>query len=102
MQLLPEEFADGGPFAQLDRWLAQHATQFGFFRPYDHDRGGVHPEAWHISHAATSLPALARMTPELITEALQHAEVLGREAVLARLEDIFRRYVVNVGRPEFA
>ena len=100
VQLLPEEFAEGGPFAQLDRWLAEHAARFGFFRPYDRDRGGVHPEPWHISHAATSLPALARLTPELIAEALQHGEVLGREAVLERLEDIFQRYVVNVGRPE--
>lgn len=101
VQLLPEEFAEGGPFAQLNRWLADHAAKFGFFRPYDRDRGGVHPEAWHISHAATSLPALDRLTPELITEALQHDEVLGREAVLDHLEGIFRRYVVNVTRPEF-
>lgn len=101
VQLLPEEFAEGGPFAQLNQWLAQHAAQFGFFRPYDRDRGGVHPEAWHISHAATSLPALAHLTPGLIAEALQHAEVLGRDAVLERLEGIFQRYVVNVGRPEF-
>jgi hypothetical protein len=41
------------------------------------------------------------LTPELITEALQHNEVLGREAVLDHLEGIFRRYVVNVSRPEF-
>lgn len=100
VQLLPEEYAAGGPFARLDRWLSDHAGSFGFFRPYDRDRGGVHPEPWHISHAPTSLPALERLSPGLIAEALHHSEVLGREAVLERLDGIFRRYVVNVAGPQ--
>jgi LAS superfamily LD-carboxypeptidase LdcB len=100
VQLLPEEYAEGGPFAELDRWLDENAVRFGFFRPYDRDRGGVHPEPWHISHAATSLPALDRLSPQLIAEALQAGDVLGIDAVLERLENIFRRYVVNVARPE--
>jgi LAS superfamily LD-carboxypeptidase LdcB len=100
VQLLPEEFAEGGPFAQLHRWLDGNAARFGFFWPYDRDRGGVHPEPWHISHAATALPALDSLTPELIAETLRAEDVLGRDAVLERLEDIFRRYVVNVARPE--
>ena len=41
VQLLPDEFATGGPFARLDRWLTEHAGEFGFFRPYDRDRGGA-------------------------------------------------------------
>ncbi len=101
VQLLPEEFAEGGPFARLDHWLAEHAARFGFFRPYDRERGGVYPEPWHISHAPVALPALARLTPALIADALQQAEILGRDAVVARLDDIFQRYVVNVGHPEF-
>ena len=100
VQLLPEEYAEGGPFAELDRWLDENAVRFGFFRPYDRDRGGVHPEPWHISHAATSLPALDRLSPQLIAEALQAGDVQGIDAVLERLEHIFRRYVVNVARPE--
>jgi LAS superfamily LD-carboxypeptidase LdcB len=100
VQLLPEEYAEGGPFAELNRWLDENAVRFGFFRPYDRDRGGVHPEPWHISHAATSLPALDRLSPQLIAEALQAGDVLGIDAVLERLENIFRRYVVNVARPE--
>lgn len=99
VQLLPDEFAAGGPFARLDRWLLEHAGRFGFFRPYDRDRGGVHPEPWHISHAPTALPALGRLSPGLIAEALQQSEALGREAVLERLDGIFQRYVVNVARP---
>lgn len=99
VQLLPEEYAKGGPFAELDRWLDQNAGRFGFFRPYDRDRGGVHPEPWHISHAATAVPALERLTPELVAEAVQAGQVLGGAAVLQRLEEIFRRFVVNVAQP---
>jgi LAS superfamily LD-carboxypeptidase LdcB len=101
VRLLPEEFAQDGPFARLNHWLEEHAARFGFFRPYDRERGGVYPEPWHISHAPIASPALASLTPGLIADALQQAEVLGREAVAARLDDIYRRYVVNVGRPEF-
>ena len=101
VQLLPEEYAQGGPFDRLNRWLAQHAAHFGFFRPYDRERGGVYPEPWHISHAPIALPALAALTPALIADALQQAEVLGHELVVARLDAIYRRYVVNVSRPEF-
>ncbi len=101
VQLLPEEVAAAGPFARLDRWLSEHAGRFGFFRPYDRDRGGVHPEPWHISHAAISLPALGGLNPGLVAEALQEGEVLGREAVLERLDDLFQRYVVNVAGPKF-
>jgi LAS superfamily LD-carboxypeptidase LdcB len=101
VQLLPEEFAEAGPFERLNHWLAQYAAQFGFFRPYDRERGGVYPEPWHISHAPVAVPALNALTPAVIAHALQQAEILGQEAVVARLDAIYQDYVVNVGRPEF-
>ena len=96
VQLLPAEFASGGPFARLDRWLARHAGRFGFFRPYDRDRGGVQPEPWHLSYAPVSSVALELLTPELIAAAAEEIELLGRAAVLPRLGEIFQRYVLNV------
>ena len=97
--LLPGEYAPGGPFARLDRWLAANAARFGFYRPYDRDRGGVNPEPWHISHAPNALPASQALTLKLVADALRDAQMLGRRAVLARLEAIFERYVTNVGQP---
>ena len=99
VQLLPDEYGPAGPFAQLDRWLTENAARFGFYRPYDRNRGGVNPEPWHISHAPIAWPASQRLTPALVAEALSRAEVLGREAVLARLEAIFEGYVTNVAHP---
>ncbi|BAE74994.1 putative carboxypeptidase [Sodalis glossinidius str. 'morsitans'] len=41
LQLTPEEYLPSGYFAPLTRWLDQHLGNYGFFRPYARDRGGV-------------------------------------------------------------
>jgi LAS superfamily LD-carboxypeptidase LdcB len=87
------EYASGGCFAPLNDWLGLHAAEFGFFRPYDLDRGGVQPEPWHLSFAPLSVPALAALTLEVLTEALQSAALDGREQLLPRLPELYTRYV---------
>lgn len=55
--LLPAEYAPGGPFADLQRWLFErirNEQSFGFFQPYCVDRGGIAPEPWHLSYAPLS------------------------------------------------
>lgn len=120
-QLVPAEFAPGGPFARLDAWLADHMSRFGFFRPYSTDRGGVSPEPWHLSYAPVAVPAAAALTVEVLAEALgQAAEdvdsriedgadiegggatVEGLAAILASLPDIHRRYVATTDPPQRA
>lgn len=99
VQLTPEEFAPGGPFARLDAWLARHAATFGFHRPYAVDRGGVQPEPWHISHAATAARALAGLSVELLADVLRDTDLQAQETVLARLPELHARYVLNVDAP---
>jgi len=99
VRLLPEEYAPGGIFERLARWLHDNLQRFDFFRPYDRDRGGVHPEPWHISYQRVSTAALAALTPEVIAEALEDTDVLGKELILDRLPQIWRTYVVNIGAP---
>jgi LAS superfamily LD-carboxypeptidase LdcB len=98
-QLLPAEFAPGGLFAPLDRWLEQHAERFGFFRPYDRDRGGVQPEPWHLSFAPISGPALRALTLEVLSEALNGVDLSGAAVVQAQLAQIHERYVLAVASP---
>lgn len=98
-RLVTAEWAPGGPCAALDGWLARHAADFGFFRPYDRDRGGVQPEPWHLSYAPLAVPALAALTPEVLADALRDAPLLGREAVLERLPELHRRFVLAVAPP---
>jgi len=99
VQLLPEEYADGGVFAELSHWLDLNLHRFGFFRPYDAERGGVYPEPWHISYAPVALPAADALTVDLLVQALHDAELLGIARVLQRLPEIYARFVANVGQP---
>jgi LAS superfamily LD-carboxypeptidase LdcB len=98
-RLLPMEFEPGGPFAPLNAWLDVHMAEFGFFRPYRTDRGGVRPEPWHLSYAPVSVPALDALTHEVLADALASQELSGRDIVLARLPDLHRRYVRSVDSP---
>lgn len=99
VQLLPEEFASDGVFAKLQTWLADNLHRFGFFRPYDQDRGGVAPEPWHISYAPVSSAAQAALTVEVVAKALAGVDLLGMDEVLSRLPDLHRRYVAGVAVP---
>jgi LAS superfamily LD-carboxypeptidase LdcB len=94
--LQPEEYLPGGRYARLALWLEQNLVAHGFYRPYAVDRGGVQPEPWHLSHAATAAAALAAFTPRMLLDALDGAELGGAATVTARLPEIFERYVLNV------
>jgi LAS superfamily LD-carboxypeptidase LdcB len=96
VQLLPHEYATGGIFGALNRWLDANLAGFGFYRPYDADRGGVLPEPWHVSYAPIAVHAATQLTPELIEAALRDADLLGLDLVLERLPELYRRYVANV------
>ncbi|HVO48729.1 MAG TPA: M15 family metallopeptidase [Steroidobacteraceae bacterium] len=101
-QLLPHEFAAGGCFAPLDRWLTANMERFGFFRPYATDRGGVQPEPWHLSYAPVSAPALAALSVDVLREALAGASLPGGQPLLERLPELYRRYVLAVDPPAAA
>jgi LAS superfamily LD-carboxypeptidase LdcB len=96
VQLTVQEFTGDGPFAALNDWLSLNLARFGFFRPYTTDRGGVHPEPWHLSYAPVSGPALSLLTLDVLYEAIEHSELLGREHVLTRLPEIHAKYVMAI------
>jgi LAS superfamily LD-carboxypeptidase LdcB len=98
-QLVSAEFGSDGPFARLDAWLTANMATFGFFRPYTTDRGGVQPEPWHLSFAPVAEPALAALTPEVLSAALAASAIQGREALLARLPEIYVRYITAIDPP---
>lgn len=99
VQLVPAEYAPGGVFARLADWLEENAGRCGFFRPYATDRGGVQPEAWHLSYAPLAAVALAALTPAVLAEAIATAEIEGRDAILARLDDLHARFVASIDAP---
>jgi LAS superfamily LD-carboxypeptidase LdcB len=98
-ELTVAEYTGSGPFVRLDAWLGANLGNYGFFRPYRTDRGGVHPEPWHLSYAPVSVPALRSLTLEVLTAALAESDLEGREHVLAGLPEIHDKYVVSVDDP---
>jgi len=101
-QLLPAEYSPGGVFERLGAWLAQHGADYGFYPPYDRDRGGVRPEPWHLSFAPVSGTALPALTVDVLAAALAGAELAGAAAVRGQLRDIHARYVCAVSQPDAA
>ena len=102
VDLIPAEVNPGGMFGPLHAWLDERMAAraaFGFFRPYDRDRGGVAPERWHLSHAPTAEPLLAALTLEVLLAALRQADMRLQDVVLDRLDEIVTRFVVNINRP---
>lgn len=96
VQLTGAEYAPGGPFGRLSRWLDDNMRHFGFFRPYATGKGGVRPEPWHVSYAPVSRQALRDLDLVMLAEALQGQEILGLPAVVQRLPAIHERYVRTV------
>jgi LAS superfamily LD-carboxypeptidase LdcB len=99
IQLTPQEFAAGGPFAPLADWLEIHAARFGFFRPFQGVRSGVQAEPWHFSFAPIAETARRALRPQVLQAAIAAAPLLGRELVLAHLDELHARYVATVDLP---
>ena len=99
VRLSQDEYAPGGLFHALTEWLDANMHRFGFFRPYRIDRGGVQPEAWHLSYAPAAVPILEMLTIEALEDALIGAPIEGREVLLARLPELHARFVVGVDKP---
>ena len=98
-QLMPEEFAPGGPFAALAEWLQVNAARFGFFRPFRGIRSGVQPEPWHFSFAPVAESARRTLSPAILYEALAAAPLAGKEYVLEQIDVLHARYVAAIDWP---
>ncbi|UTW44111.1 M15 family metallopeptidase [bacterium SCSIO 12696] len=92
LQLIPEEYSGEGPFAHLSQWLEQRDDS-GFFRPYALDRGGIAPEPWHLSYRPTADQFAERLTPQLLSAALEGVDMLLKQVVLDNMTDLFDRFI---------
>jgi LAS superfamily LD-carboxypeptidase LdcB len=102
VDLVPAEVNAGGMFAPLHEWLDERVatdTAFGFFRPYNVDRGGVAPERWHLSYAPVSMECSRLLTADLLRSTIEDADMLLKDVVLANLDAIFERFVTNINTP---
>lgn len=99
VQLTPNEVAPGGVFGPLHAWLDTRIAAggaFGFFRPYDVDRGGVAPERWHLSHGPTASSFAALLTLDTLRDTLAASDLLLKDTVLELLPSLYQRFVIRV------
>ena len=98
-QVIPEEYARDGIFGRLSAWLDDNMSAYGFFRPYRNDRGGVAPEPWHLSYAPVALPAAESLSLALLRQCIQDSAMAGKALVLARLPEIYTRFLLAIDPP---
>ncbi|MCL2893252.1 M15 family metallopeptidase [Brenneria tiliae] len=96
LQLEPWEYQQGGYFADLNDWLSEHMHEFGFYRPYEHDLGGVAAEPWHISYYPLAQYAEKQLTSGIILSAWQGEEIAGYHWLCEHLPQLFTRFIHNV------
>lgn len=85
-----EQFGD--LHAWLDRRIAA-GNAFGFYRPYDRDRGGTGPEPWHLSYRPLAEDYAARLTEPVLRACWESSDVCGKAIVLEHLPELFGRFV---------
>lgn len=97
------EVCGRGPFAPLHEWLDERiaaGASYGFFRPYERDRGGVAPERWHLSHAPSAQPFAEVLSADLLRAAWDEVQarcpLALRDVVEAELERLLERFVRRI------
>lgn len=105
VKLIPAEYQSGGIFSKLSSWLDTRISNreaFGFYRPYDCDRGGVAPEMWHLSLKLVAQDYLEEFSFKVFKEFLEsdaYKKMLLREIVLDNAKKIYDKFIVNINRP---
>ena len=98
-KLRPSEVTPGGIFYPMHQWLDENMARFGFFRPYRSYQGGMYPEPWHLSYAPLSTQVIKLVTPDLLRRVTLETDILGKELVLERIDDIYEKHVLNICLP---
>lgn len=99
VELSIAEVSAGGPFFEFHNWLDEQIDKnanFGFYRPYDQDRGGVSPERWHLSYAPLSADFFQQYSFSLFEKTLTQTDLQLTEVLLNNARELFDRYISNV------
>ena len=79
---------------KLDQ-LIEDQECFGFFRPFVEDCGGLSPERWHLSYAPLSSIYQQEYTIEIFKEVISKADILLKDIILARIEELYESYITH-------
>lgn len=96
--LVESEYLSGGPCHNLSCWLADNMEQFGFYRPFSVNSGGVAVEPWHLSFKSTANTFENARNLDGFTQAIEQSGLEGKSCILPQLPNLYNRYVLNKGR----
>ena len=95
LHLEPWEYHTGHQ-AEFNIWLTEAMPKFGFYRPYQHDLGGVAIEPWHISHIDTGREMLEQLSIDKLQQIWVKHPFLGVESISQYAESLYNRYINNI------
>jgi len=102
VKLVHSECIGSGPAAKLHEWLDSQFSQkndFGFFRPFVTDQGGVSPERWHLSYYPISRRVIDVYTFSVFKRNIEESEIIFKEIILEHAQEIFQRYMMSFDLP---
>ena len=102
VQLVPSETMNDGPSAKLHEWLDSRIktnSSYGFYRPYETDRGGVSPERWHLSYHSLARRYMEAFTISLFKKNIHDSDILLKEVLLENVDEIYQRFFLNIDLP---
>lgn len=97
VQLTPQESIED--FRLLNEWLDENMNDFGFYRPYANDLGGVSPELWHLSYAMISQNYYSEYDIECFKKNIEVSNIALKAVIKDNLEYLFEKFVLNVEKP---
>lgn len=100
VELTPRESEE--VFGAFHRWLDARASSFGFYRPYDRDRGGVKPERWHLSYGPVATQYFAAYTRDVFDAVLAEPRLRLGAVLRGRRDDLYDRYVLGIAEYRFS
>lgn len=93
LQLEPWEYEEGGYFYPLNQWMTAHMAEFGFYRPYAKDRGGVAVEPWHLSFRPLAAECERLLTPQVLISAWAGKDVAAADWLARQMPVLFPRFI---------
>lgn len=96
LDLVVAEYEPKGPCYALAQWMTENLEEYGFYRPYLKDKGGVAVEPWHISHKIISNAMLHLMSPDEFEKLIRGLDIEGKATILANLDRIWQQFILNV------
>jgi len=99
LQLEAWEYQQGGAFYPLSLWLSKYCSNYGFYFPYNIDRGGVTIEPWHLSYAPLSYTYQQQFSLALLNTVISNSDILAKACLLKNCSNIYKNFIMNINYP---